>query len=135
MAAGALDIILGAKKIEDVDSNTLEKVASAFQVGAGVSGIVTGGATLAGLIGVGGATAMGVTAGVGGVFMSVFSMIGLGIGIAAQEKKLEQSVEDTAKDFDQWNVKITSREAHDDIIIEHYLTAGRKKIPVVIFFR
>ncbi|MHA2250788.1 MAG: thioredoxin family protein [Candidatus Kariarchaeaceae archaeon] len=35
--------------------------------------------------------------------------------------------------FDQWKVKITSREAHDDIIIEHYLTAGRKKIPVIVF--
>ena len=103
MVAGALDIVMGAKKIEDVDSNMLEKVASAFQVGAGVSGLVTGGATLAALIGVGGATAMGVTAGVGGVFMSAFSLIGMGIGIAVQEKKMEESVKDTAKDFDQWN--------------------------------
>jgi hypothetical protein len=35
--------------------------------------------------------------------------------------------------FDQWDLSIVGREAHDDLVVEYYLTAGRKKIPVIVF--
>ncbi len=38
-----------------------------------------------------------------------------------------------AQEFDTWDSRIVGREAFENEVVEHYLTAGRKKIPVIVF--